>query len=303
MPVAPALATQRHAIVSRRKAPSPGAAGMQQELESSIASRQLPSRSPMVGARPACTAFCCFSSLEKNFWAWLRICTAVFVLTWSVRQGQWDRGWGSAVSSGNGEPEALCGAPAPCARCACWPSPPRTLYLAPLPAVEPQRLHKALVLLIGPPLPLLGDGVGLAGLHERGGRAAVRRLISAAAGQIGTLNGGSWLVAGAVGCVMEGCESWEGGWARAGRRAGGTRSHECVAPRAPADCGRSWDIEGLLAAAPADRQSASIALASDQAGREGRVGLPFAWGGPSRQRRPRCPQGPAPRLPLPLKPC
>lgn len=215
--MAPALATQQHAIVSRRKAPSPGAAGMQQELESSIASRQLPSRSPMVGARPACTAFCCFSSLEKNFWAWLRICTAVFVLTWSDRQGQWDRGWGSAVSSGNGEPEALCGAPAPCACCACWPSPPRTLYLAPLPAVEPQRLHKALVLLIGPPLPLLGDGVGLAGLHERGGRAAVRRLISAAAGQIGTLNGGSWLVAGAVGCVMEGCESWEGGWARAGR--------------------------------------------------------------------------------------
>lgn len=51
----------------------------------------------MVGARPACTAFCCFSSLEKNFWAWLRIWTAVLVLTWPARQR---RGRGGAVSWG-----------------------------------------------------------------------------------------------------------------------------------------------------------------------------------------------------------
>lgn len=40
-----------------------------------------------VGCRPACSCFCCFSSLLKNFWAWERICTAVFVFTWPACAG------------------------------------------------------------------------------------------------------------------------------------------------------------------------------------------------------------------------
>ena len=33
-------------------------------------------------------AACCFSSLVKNFWAWLRICTDVFVRTWAAATHQ-----------------------------------------------------------------------------------------------------------------------------------------------------------------------------------------------------------------------
>lgn len=49
----------------------------------------------MVGCSPALSASCCFSSLEKNFCAWLRICTAVLVLTWPAAER-----WGGGASVG-----------------------------------------------------------------------------------------------------------------------------------------------------------------------------------------------------------
>ena len=81
--------------------------------------------SPTAGASPACTAFCCFSSLEKNFCAWLRICTAVFVLTWPAGWA-----WGGEMRRGQegargGAQQRGHGARAVCKRAACTRLAPR----------------------------------------------------------------------------------------------------------------------------------------------------------------------------------
>ena len=82
------------------------------------------------------------STLSKNFCAWERICTAVFVLMCSVM--------GVCQSSAADDPQ-------------------HTLYSAPLPAVESQTLQEAVVFIICPALALLGDGVWLADLwHDDG---------------------------------------------------------------------------------------------------------------------------------------
>lgn len=85
-----------------------------------------------------------------------------------LRRGEGTRCWGRHGPSMRRGSQSLGASPGvrPAAATA------RTLYLAPLPPVEAQRLHEAVVLLIRPALALLGDCVGLA--HLQGGAEGAR---------------------------------------------------------------------------------------------------------------------------------
>lgn len=113
------------------------------------------------------------------------------------------------------------------------PGHARTLNLAPLAAVEAQRLHKAVMLLVRPPLSLLGDGVRLARLRAgAAARATAGVSVSRCGGQASRGQGPGWAPhrpwwpRGAWGQAGEG--RWRlQGWARAPKRRGPT----CKAPR------------------------------------------------------------------------
>lgn len=186
------------------------------------------------------------------------------------------------------------------ATCPARIDPPRTLNLAPLPAMETQCLHKALVLLLGPPLALLGDGVGLAGLHGRG------------AGKGAADGRGKWrgeaqqAPPGRPACALAQRAVELGGWEGRGesRVAAGRGGRVVLAhARAQAPLGRSWIQEDCWRRRPARANRGQMRLQGAWRRRRGRERLPFAWAGGSRHRRPPGLKGRAARPPLLLTPC
>lgn len=120
-------------------------------------------------AAPPCSCFCCLSIFEKNFCACDLICTAVLVFTCSARQRQeGDSQWASSRSQCGCQMDHVPPNSTLAVHAVTGPAP--TFDLPPLPAMQSQSLHKQLMLLLGPPLPLFCHRVGLSRLRKGRGQ-------------------------------------------------------------------------------------------------------------------------------------